>query len=41
MLFEWDESKREVHLAKHYIDFQDAKTGLRRGGVRERGKASR
>ena len=26
MLFEWDESKREVNLAKHYIDFQDAKS---------------
>jgi uncharacterized DUF497 family protein len=25
MLFEWDESKREANLAKHHIDFQDAK----------------
>ena len=25
MLFEWDESKREANLAKHLIDFQDAK----------------
>ena len=25
MLFEWDESKRQVNLAKHHIDFQDAK----------------
>ena len=25
MLFEWDENKREVNLAKHHIDFQDAK----------------
>jgi uncharacterized DUF497 family protein len=25
MLFEWDERKRQVNLAKHYIDFQDAK----------------
>ncbi len=25
MLFEWDESKRQTNLAKHYIDFQDAK----------------
>ena len=25
ILFEWDESKLEVNLAKHYIDFQDAK----------------
>jgi hypothetical protein len=24
MLFEWDESKRQANLAKHYIDFQDA-----------------
>jgi uncharacterized DUF497 family protein len=26
MLFEWDEQKRETHLAKHCIDFQDAKS---------------
>jgi uncharacterized protein len=25
MLFEWDESKRQANLAKHHIDFQDAK----------------
>jgi uncharacterized protein len=25
MLFEWGESKREANLAKHHIDFQDAK----------------
>ncbi len=25
MLFEWDESKRQSNLAKHHIDFQDAK----------------
>lgn len=25
MLFEWDESKRQLNLAKHLIDFQDAK----------------
>ena len=25
MLFEWDESKRQANLAKHYIDFLDAK----------------
>ena len=25
MLFEWDESKRQANLTKHYIDFQDAK----------------
>ena len=25
MLFEWDESKRQVNLAKHKIDFLDAK----------------
>lgn len=25
MLFEWDESKRLANLAKHHIDFQDAK----------------
>jgi uncharacterized DUF497 family protein len=24
MLFEWDESKRQANLAKHFIDFQDA-----------------
>ena len=24
MLFEWDESKRQSNLAKHFIDFQDA-----------------
>ena len=24
MLFEWDETKRQTNLAKHYIDFQDA-----------------
>jgi uncharacterized protein len=24
MLFEWDESKRQANLAKHYVDFQDA-----------------
>ena len=24
MLFEWDESKRQAHLAKHHIDFRDA-----------------
>jgi uncharacterized protein len=24
MLFEWDESKRRINLAKHLIDFQDA-----------------
>jgi uncharacterized protein len=25
MLFEWDESKRQANLAKHHVDFQDAK----------------
>jgi uncharacterized protein len=25
MFFEWDESKRAANLAKHHIDFQDAK----------------
>jgi uncharacterized protein len=25
MLFEWDESKRQANLAKHRIDFRDAK----------------
>lgn len=25
MLFEWDESKRQTNLAKHGIDFRDAK----------------
>jgi len=25
MLFEWDERKRQANLAKHHIDFQDAK----------------
>jgi uncharacterized protein len=25
MLFEWDESKRRANLAKHHIDFRDAK----------------
>jgi len=25
MLFEWDESKRQANLAKHHIDFHDAK----------------
>jgi hypothetical protein len=25
MLFEWDESKRQSNLAKHRIDFRDAK----------------
>jgi uncharacterized protein len=25
VLFEWDESKRQANLAKHHIDFQDAK----------------
>ncbi len=25
MLFEWDESKRQTNLAKHHIDFEDAK----------------
>ena len=25
MLFEWDGSKRQANLAKHHIDFQDAK----------------
>ena len=24
MLFEWDENKRQVNLAKHHIDFLDA-----------------
>jgi len=24
MLFEWDESKRQANLAKHFIDFHDA-----------------
>ena len=24
MLFEWDESKRQVNLEKHHIDFRDA-----------------
>jgi hypothetical protein len=37
MLFEWDESKREVNLAKHYIDFQDAKR-IFDGPVFERGE---
>jgi len=37
MLFEWDESKREVNLAKHYIDFQDAKLVFD-GAVFERGE---
>lgn len=26
MLFEWDERKREANLAKHLIDFKDART---------------
>jgi len=26
MLFEWDESKRLANLAKHHIDFWDAKS---------------
>jgi len=30
MLFEWDEHKRETNLAKHFIDFPDAKSVLRR-----------
>jgi uncharacterized protein len=25
MLFEWDESKRRANLARHHIDFRDAK----------------
>ena len=25
MLFEWDESKRQANLAKHHIDFWDAR----------------
>ena len=25
MLFEWDESKRQVNLEKHHVDFRDAK----------------
>jgi uncharacterized DUF497 family protein len=25
MLFEWDERKRQANLAKHHIDFRDAK----------------
>ena len=25
MLFEWDENKRSANLAKHHIDFHDAK----------------
>ena len=25
MLFEWDESKRQANLAKHHIDFRDAR----------------
>jgi uncharacterized DUF497 family protein len=25
MLFEWDESKKRANLAKHHIDFRDAK----------------
>lgn len=25
MLFEWDERKREANLAKHRIDFEDAR----------------
>jgi uncharacterized protein len=25
MPFEWDESKRQANLAKHHIDFRDAK----------------
>jgi uncharacterized protein len=25
MLFEWDEGKRQANLAKHHIDFRDAK----------------
>jgi uncharacterized protein len=25
MLFEWDESERQANLAKHHIDFRDAK----------------
>ena len=24
MLFEWDESKRQANLAKHFVDFQEA-----------------
>jgi len=24
MLFEWDERKRQINLAKHFVDFQDA-----------------
>ena len=44
MLFEWDETKRQANLAKHYIDFQDAirvfdgpvfeRTNSRRGEAR-------
>ena len=25
MVFEWDEGKRQANLAKHHIDFRDAK----------------
>jgi len=25
MLFEWDEGKKQSNLAKHHIDFRDAK----------------
>jgi uncharacterized DUF497 family protein len=35
MLFEWDESKRQANLAKHHIDFRDAKRMLE-GPVFER-----
>ena len=35
MLFEWDESKRQANLAKHHIDFRDAK-GIFDGPVFER-----
>ena len=35
MLFEWDESKRQANLAKHFIDFSDA-TRIFDGPVFER-----
>jgi len=35
MLFEWDESKRQANLAKHHVDFLDAK-GVFDGPVFER-----
>jgi hypothetical protein len=38
MLFEWDENKRRINLAKHHVDFQDAEIG---GGSSQQGRAHR